>query len=129
MIEYHTSLKKVDASNLKDFFEGWQSPHTPENHYKILENSDLVVLAIDNQSGSVVGFVNCLTDRVQSAFIPLLEVLPDYRGQQIGTELVRRMLKLIGPINAIDIACDPELQPFYKQLGMKPSVGMMIRNY
>lgn len=77
----------------------------------------------------MVGFVTAISDGVQSAFIPLLEVLPSYRGKGIGTELMFRILKKLGRIPAIDLTCDPGLQGFYARFGMVPSVGMVIRSY
>jgi len=40
-----------------------------------------------------------------------------------------RMLKKLRSIPAIDLTCDPSLQPFYAKLGMVPSVGMVVRHY
>ena len=77
----------------------------------------------------MVGFVTAITDHVQSAFIPLLEVLPEYQNQGIGTELVNRMLGKLEEIPSIDLCYDPPLQPFYERLGMARSVGMMIYHY
>jgi len=129
MIRYTDSLEGVSADMLQGFFEGWTRPRTPAEHMKILEGSDHIVLAVDADSGRVVGFVTALTDGVQAAFIPLLEVLPAYRKQSIGTALVARMLEKLKAIPAIDLTCDPELQPFYTRFGMAPSTGMIIRDY
>lgn len=75
------------------------------------------------------GFVTALTDYSQAAFILLLEVIPSYRNRGIGSELMRRMLAKLENVTAIDLTCNPDLQPFYAKLGMQPSVGMIIRNY
>jgi ribosomal protein S18 acetylase RimI-like enzyme len=129
MIRYTDSTKNITSEMLKGFFQGWKKPHTPEDHLKILENSDYVVLAVDTDTHRVVGFITALTDKVQSAFISLLEVLPDYRKQGIGTALVSKMLEKLKGIPAIDLICDAELQKFYYKFGMSPSVGMVIRNF
>jgi GNAT superfamily N-acetyltransferase len=55
--------------------------------------------------------------------------VPDYRGRGIGTELMRRMLDTLRALYMIDLLCDPELQPFYARLGMRPATGMLVRNY
>ena len=129
MIRYTDSLDGVSADMLHGFFDGWRRPRTPAEHMKILEGSDHIVLAVDTDSGRVVGFVTALTDGIQSAFIPLLEVLPAYRHRGIGTALVTRVLARLKGIPAIDLTCDPELQRFYTRFGMTPSVGMIIRDY
>ena len=129
MIEYTDSLDGIDAGMLQGFFVGWKTPHTPDRHLEILSNSDHVILALDDESNRVVGFITALSDHIQSAFIPMLEVLPEYQGRGIGTELTRMMLERVNHIQAIDLTCDKHLQPFYKRFGMLKSVGMVIRKY
>lgn len=129
IIVYTTDLEGISPEMLSGFFVGWKCPHNEERHLKILKSSDFVVLAIDTNRKKVVGFITCLTDGIQSAFIPLLEVLPAYQNSGIGSKLVERMLKLIANIPAIDLTCDKNLQPFYERFGMQRSVGMIIRNY
>jgi len=126
---YTTSLAGVRAEQLEGFFEGWPKPPTPETHLRLLAQSDLIVLAIDAKADRVVGFITALTDGVLAAYIPLLEVLPAYRGKGIGSELVRRVLEVLGELYAIDLLCDAELQPFYEALGMQRATGMMVRHY
>jgi ribosomal protein S18 acetylase RimI-like enzyme len=126
---YTDTLENISPDMLNGFFQGWKKPRSKEEHLNILKNSDHIVLAIDIEAHKVVGFITALTDHIQSAFIPLLEILPEYRNQGIGTELVAKMLKKLQGIPAIDLMCDSELQPFYAKFKMVPSVGMIIRNY
>ena len=93
----------------------------------MLAGSDLVELAIDEESGQVVGFVAALTDGVQGAFITLLEVLPAYQSQGIGQALMTRMLEQLGDIQTIELMCDADLVPFYERFGMKSATGMVLR--
>jgi ribosomal protein S18 acetylase RimI-like enzyme len=95
----------------------------------MLRGSDKVVLAIDDSCKRVVGVINALCDGVNSAFIPMLEVVPEHRKQEIGRELVRRMLDELKGYPCIDLSCEPEMQPFYEKCGMRRSVGMMIREH
>jgi len=127
MIRYRESLDGITADQLEGFFVGWRDPRTPAEHLALLRGSDLIALAVDSETDRVVGFATALTDGVQAAFIPLLEVLPGFQGRGIGTELVRGLLDRLGTIPAIDLTCDPELQPFYRRFGMHPSVGMLLR--
>jgi GNAT superfamily N-acetyltransferase len=128
-MRYLTSADTITADQLHGFFVGWPNPPSPETHLAILQRSDAVVLALDDETGRVIGFINALSDGVLSAFIPLLEVLPDYQGRGIGQELVRRMLALLGDLYAVDVMCDADVQPFYARLGMQPARGMMLRRY
>ena len=128
-IEYTDCLDGIMPGMLKGFFQGWKKPHSPDSHLQILHQSQYVVLALDAAENKVVGFVTALTDGTQAAFIPLLEVLPAYQRQGIGTELMRRILTKLKGIPAIDVTCDPHLQTFYARFGMQPLVGMVIRDY
>ena len=129
MISYADSLEGITPNRLRGFFVGWRSPPTPEEHLRILRGSDEVVLAVDDQTENVVGFITAITDGVLTAFIPLLEVLPAYQGRGIGTELTRRMMDQLRELQNVDLLCDPNLQPFYARFGMVPSHGMVVRRY
>jgi ribosomal protein S18 acetylase RimI-like enzyme len=129
LISYTDSVAGITPGRLQGFFAGWPSPPARATHLKMLTNSDHVVLALDPETDSVVGYITAITDGVLAAYIPHLEVLPDYQGRGIGSELVRRMLAQLEGFYMVDLICDPELQPFYARLGMKPYSGMIIRNY
>lgn len=126
-IEYTTDLSGVEADHLRGFFQGWPSPPTAERQLDILRGSFRVVLAREQGDPHVVGFVNALSDGVLSAFVPLLEVLPSYRGRGIGSELMRRLIDELGDLYAVDVVCDPELRPFYERFGMQPLLAMALR--
>jgi acetyltransferase (GNAT) family protein len=126
-IRYATSTEGVRVNDLRGFFVGWPDPPSPETLRRLLAGSDEVVLAFDDEADRVVGFVTALTDRVLSGYIPLLEVLPDYQKEGIANELVSRMLSRLGDLHIIDLVTDPELEPFYKQLGFKRTTAMSIR--
>jgi GNAT superfamily N-acetyltransferase len=130
VIRYTDSIGNLRPDQLCGFFEGWPNPPSPERHLELLRAARYVVLAIDDDiSGRVIGFVYAISDGVLCAYVPLLEVLPDYRKQGIGRELVRRILERLGGHYMIDLICDDGLRPFYEKLGMNVRVGMVIRNY
>lgn len=138
MIAYTDSLINLTADHLQGgFFVGWPNPPAPQTHLRILQGSYRVWLAVDTQSrvsahsemGQVVGFINAISDGVLAAFIPLLEVLPAYQGQSIGSELTQRMLHSLRHLYSIDLLCDADVQPFYERLGMEHATGMLTRNY
>ncbi len=129
MISYSLSAENLEPRQLHGFFVGWPHPPSPETHLRILKQSHAVVLALDDKSGQVVGFVNAISDGVLSAYIPLLEVLPEYQKRGIGAELVRRILERLDDYYMVDLICDRELIKFYSRFGMKAAEGMMIRNF
>jgi GNAT superfamily N-acetyltransferase len=129
MVEYAKTVDGITTEMLSGFFVGWPNPPSQETHLRILRNSRFVVVAIDKRANRVVGFANAVSDGVLSAYIPLVEVLPDYQGQGIGTELVKRMLDECAGLYMVDTTCDTDLQRFYARCGMQPSIGMMVRDY
>lgn len=129
MIEYRTDIEGINPDELKGFFVGWRKPLSPEQHYLILKNSSYKVLAYDTERSKVIGFINALSDKVNFAFIPMLEVLPEYQNRGIGSELMKNMLDLLKHITCIDLTCDADMQDFYERFEMLKSHGMVIRKY
>jgi predicted N-acetyltransferase YhbS len=129
MISYSESAFGLSERDLLGgFFEGWAAPPAPDQHLRLLQNSAHIVVACDD-SGAVIGFVNALSDGVLSAYVPLLEVLPEHRGKGVGTELVRRLMEALLGLYMVDVMCDPEIQPFYERLGFIAATGAIRRNY
>jgi ribosomal protein S18 acetylase RimI-like enzyme len=126
---YTTLIEDITSDQLNGFFVGWPNPPSPEVHLRLLEKSSHVVLAVDDESKQVVGFITSISDGVLSAYIPFLEVLPPFQGQGIGQQLLKKMLELLSDIYMIDLMCDEELQGYYEKLGMHRSHGMILRNY
>ena len=129
MITYTDSLSDVTSDDLRGgFFVGWPDPPSPVDHYRILAQSAAIVLA-RTADGAVIGFITAVSDGISCAYIPHLEVLPAYQGKGIGSELGCRMLAKLQHLYMIDLVCDADVQPFYERLGMRPVVGMVVRNY
>ena len=125
MITYTSSINDISTAKLGGFFVGWAKPLTPEQHYNHLARCAYFVAALEDNK--VVGFISALSDGIGCAFIPLIEVLPDFQKQGIGSELMRRILDILKDINAIDLMCDDEVQGFYEKFGMKKLGGMGLR--
>jgi len=124
---YSECLQHVEIA--AGFFDGWANPPSREKHRNILEKSYKSLVAIDSDCNEIIGFITIISDGILSSHIPLLEVLPRYRKQGIGSELVKRILKEFDDLYMIDLCCDKELQAFYQKTGMMKSHGMVYRNY
>ena len=129
MIRYSDSLENITPDKLTGFFVGWLNPPSAETHLRVLKGSYKIWLALDDTTGNVIGFINAISDGVLAAFIPLLEVVPEYKGQGIGTELAKRMLDSLSHLYSIDLICDADVQPFYERLDMRRYTGMIFRYY
>lgn len=127
MINYRNNTAGIIEADLIPFFEGWPKKPEPSKRLDILNNSDYVIIASDGNK--IVGFITAISDKTLSAYIPLLEVLPEYRKQGIGSELVKRMLELLKEYYMIDLCCDENLERFYKNTGLTKVTGMIKRNY
>jgi len=126
---YKKSTSGISPDMLTGFFAGWLNPPNPDTHLKLFENSSKVVIAYDEKSRRVAGFITAISDGVLSAYIPFLEVLPEYQNKGIGKELVFRMLKELGDLYMIDLCCDDPLVPYYETFGMRKATGMILRQY
>ncbi len=126
-IRYTDNLDEITPEQLEGFFVGWPQHPTRDMHYRILASSYRVWLALDGDR--CVGFCNALSDGVFYAYIPLLEVLPEYQRRGIGKQLALRMIECLREMYAIDLLCDEAVAPFYTKLGLHRAVGMAMRNY
>lgn len=129
MIKYTDSIDGVSEGQLTGFFVGWPNPPSPRTHLRILDGSDAVELAIESDTGRVVGFMNAITDGVLCVYFPLLEVLPDFQQKGIGSELTRRMLERFKDLYMVDLLCDTSVQPFYERFGIKPATAAALRQF
>lgn len=129
MIEYSNSTEYINEDMLDGFFVGWTNPPNCKKHMEILQGSYCFWIAIDKEAAKIVGFITAISDGILSAYIPLLEVLPEYQNSGIGKELVKYMLSSLENLYMIDLLCDPILQSYYKQFGMHEASGSLIRNY
>ncbi|PJK16155.1 GNAT family N-acetyltransferase [Chryseomicrobium excrementi] len=128
-MNYQTHINDITADQLQDFFDGWPNPPSAETHIKLIQGSSHVVVATDPETRRVVGFITAVSDGVLSAYIPFLEVIPSYKGQGIGTELVKRMFAELRHLYMIDLACDDDLVAYYEKFGMIRGNSMVFRNY
>lgn len=127
MTEYKYDTHNITEDDLELFFEGWNRKPSSEKRLEIMNNSDYVIFAMEGEK--VIGFINAITDKTLTAYIPLIEVLPEYRNKGIGKELITRMMDQLKDYYMIDLCCDSKLEGFYTSLGMKKVSGMIKRNY
>ena len=138
-IRLEVGADRLVVSQLDGFFVGWPNPPDPTTHLRLLRRSWAVVVAFDETERPaeatrvtpppVIGFINAISDGVLSAYIPLVEVRPEFRGRGVGRALVERMFALLDDVYMVDLACDEALVPFYEKLGMRRGVAMLRRNY
>lgn len=125
MIEYRRDLSGLSEENLSEgFFEGWPNRPSPRKHWCVLRNSEYIALALD--ADRIIGFATGLSDGAIAGFIPLLEVLPEYRGRGIGRRLVETLLEDMAHLYSVDLVCERALNEFYEKIGFKTGPDAMI---
>jgi hypothetical protein len=77
-IRYQSSLEGITPTDIRGFFVGWANPPDSSTLIRLLEASSHFWLAIDGER--LVGYVRAVSDGFYSAFLPELEVLPEYQG-------------------------------------------------
>jgi ribosomal protein S18 acetylase RimI-like enzyme len=127
VIRYTDDMAAITGVMLTGFFVGWPKAPSVQQHLAVLRGSFRSIVAIDDDTGRAVGFVNMISDGVLTAFIPWLEVLPEYQGRGIGTALMRQVLGTDG-LYSVDLVCDGPLLPYYEKLGMTAIPGAGLRN-
>jgi predicted GNAT family N-acyltransferase len=127
-LTYQTTAEGLTEDQLTgEFFEGWLDAPSPDTLLEILQSSDHVVIAV--RDDQVIGFVTAISDGVLSAFITLLEVVPEEQNKGIGHSLINQVLDEIGQIYMVDLVCDANLSRFYAELGFATATGMSRRDY
>lgn len=124
--EYHHASTQITDEDLTGFFEGWPSKPSPSVLLAVMAGSHCSFIARTGD-GRVIGLVSAISDGVLSAFIPLLEVVPGFRGRGIGTSLMRLVLERLEGFSVVDLSCDEDLVPFYLRFGMQETRAMSIR--
>jgi ribosomal protein S18 acetylase RimI-like enzyme len=126
-IELTTDLSNISEQDLDGFFVGWPNKPTPKAHLQQLQGSSRAIIARETGTARIIGVITALTDDVLFGYISSLEVLPEYQGQGIGKDLVSAMLEQLKHVYAIDLVCDPDVQPFYAKTGLIPYHSMIAR--
>ena len=91
-VEYRP-ISRAEYEQVRVFLSGNGWAHRvadPEQFAKMLDNSDRMVVAWHD--GQVVGFARALCDGISNGLLSMVAVAEDRRGQEIGREMVRRLM-------------------------------------
>lgn len=106
--------------------EFWCSRRTRPGVEQMLSCSDIIIGAID-AAEDLVGFVRVLTDYVYKATIFDLIVRPDWRGHNVGRQLMNAIVSHpeLEHVEHLDLNCLPEMYNFYERWGFTSDVGRL----
>ena len=122
VIRYDDKIKELPCDQLYNLFKlaGWtEGSETDEmliNFNVPFINSTLVVSAWDNER--LVGVVRVLSDKVIRSVIYDLVVDPEYQGQGIGKELVKRCIRHY-PYTEWLVQTTENIAGYYEKMGFK----------
>ena len=120
--------KDLDAEKLVQLYAcaPWASARTVDGTRQMLESTDIAISAWDGDR--LVGFGRVLTDYVYRASIWDVIVHPDYQGQDIGTQIMDRILHH-PDLKQVELfwLCTRDKQAFYEKMGFssKEQTGMV----
>jgi GNAT superfamily N-acetyltransferase len=77
--------------------------------------------------GRLIAFARALTDDICRALIDDVVVDAAYRGQGVGSELMRRMVRRLGHVEEMLLHCQPEMATFYERFGFRQNLICMVR--
>ena len=104
---------------------GWQHRVSDSEKFKkMMENTNRAVVAVDD--ARIVGFARALCDEVSNGYISMVAVAADRRGQGIGRELVRRLMRDDAGITWL-LRAGRGSEKFWEQMGFRTSEVAMER--
>lgn len=101
---------------------GWWKDSCDASGIKpLIEGSFAFAVVVEITSGKAIGMGRLISDGISDAYIQDLVVLPEYRDQGIGKQLVEFLLErcLSEGILWIGLISEPEQDDFYSSLGFK----------
>jgi ribosomal protein S18 acetylase RimI-like enzyme len=128
MITYSQSLEAVTTADLEGFLTHWDFTPPDGTLLAMLKGSTHVIVAHDEASSSLCGYIMALSDSVACSYISALEVRPAYRYQGIGTALLTQMTSQLQTYGTY-LSCAPEMAQFYESQGFKQITGMSKRRF
>ena len=120
-IEKPTEAQMVDIHKLM-LQEWWSSTRTLSEVKSVIEGSDLVLTALDEDQ-QVVAFTRVLTDGIFKAVLFDVIVRADYRGTGIGATLINKVRQhpTLSDVKSLELYCPDHVSGFYTKLGFKVS--------
>jgi len=104
---------------------GWQHRVAdPQRFKRMMENTNRSVAAFEGLR--IVGFARALCDEVSNGYISMVAVAADRRGQGIGSELVRQLIKDDTDITWV-LRAGRGSDRFWMKMGFTPSTVAMER--
>ncbi len=123
-------LTDAQVGDLHALYQGewWTKQRALADLPVMLRRTDHVFGVREPESGRLIAFARVLTDGVFKAFVFDVIVAREFRGRALGARLVGRILHHpdLRAVRQIELACLPELAPFYRRFGFSEDVGGLM---
>lgn len=132
-----TSVRLVhswDEGEIADLYRAggwWKEEYRVEEIRYLIRGSFLFAIAKDEKTGRAIGMGRVLSDGVSDGYIQDLVVLPDYRKNGIGSQIVSLLVKTCrnNGLTWIALIAEPDSDSFYSPLGFQKMKGYVPMIY
>ena len=99
----------------------WKESYDSSRIGSLIKGSFAFAIVVDSNTGKAIGMGRILSDGVSDAYIQDLIILPEYRGQGIGKQLLKTLLEncLSKDINWVGLISEPNQDGFYSNVGFR----------
>ena len=110
---------------------GWWDGSDPSTVKKMIAGSYAFAVAIQGGTGKAVGMGRVLSDGVSDAYIQDVVVLPEYRKQDVGKNIIKALKEycLKNKITWIALVAESGTADFYRRLGFRVMAGHTPMRY
>ena len=123
MIRYETDLANVDWKEAAEVVRlAPLGTREPEKMARAFRNSYAVVVVFDDRK--LIGLARAICDGEYHAAIYDVVLLPDYQGQHIGKEMLRRLCAQL-PVANLILFANPGREGFYTKSGFRKMLTAM----
>ncbi|ALC85058.1 GCN5 family acetyltransferase [Bacillus sp. FJAT-22090] len=105
--------------------EWWTKNRQAIDIKKMLENSNVVIGLLHEETDELVGFARVITDTVYRAFIFDVIAKEEYRNSGIGKILMDSILShpLVRDVDRVELYCPDRLVSYYEKWGFSTDVN------
>jgi len=101
----------------------WNGPDNPDLVLGIIQGSHCFMVA--QRDREIVGMGRSISDRTSDAYIQDVTVKKDFRGQGIGTYIIRMIINRLQSdgISWIGLIAERDSRGFYEPIGFRPMIN------
>jgi len=121
-IEFVSSWPEEEIVSLYKAGGWWKESYDKSTIKSMITGSFAFAVAVDKLSGKAIGMGRIISDGISDAYIQDFIILPKYRRQGIGKQLLNFLLEhcMSKGILWIGLIAEPGQENFYSSMGFKP---------